>query len=208
MTCAEFDARLCDYIDETLSPEERAVVENHLATCAPCAELARDASGVLAFLERVPEPELPPALVTRILQQTPAKRPAAVKARSGLGRLFGRWLDPILQPRLVMGMAMTILSFAMLGRFAGIEARQLRPADLHPVKVWEATEDRLHRTWTQAVKYYESLRIVYVVQSRLRDLTATEDDSTTPEGQEKQEQKQEQKTNPNASGGSATAPKQ
>lgn len=81
-----------------------------------------------------------------------------------------------------MGMAMTILSFAMLGRFAGIEARQLRAADLSPVKVWEASEDRAHRAWNRAVKYYQSLRVVYEVQSVLRELTETEEEAgATPQ---------------------------
>jgi hypothetical protein len=40
---------------------------------------------------------------------------------------------------------MTMLSFAMLGRFAGIQVRQLKPADRDPVKVWMAAEDQVHR---------------------------------------------------------------
>jgi hypothetical protein len=121
--------------------------------------------------------------VTRILQQVPTSQPATVKARGAFGKLVGRILDPILQPRLVMGMAMTILSFAMLGRFAGIEARQLRPADLSPVKIVEASEDKLHRAWNRAVKYYQSLRVVYEVQSVLRELTETEEEAGAPASQ-------------------------
>lgn len=87
---------------------------------------------------------------------------------------------------------MTILSFAMLGRFAGIEARQLRPGDLQPAKVWEAAEDQANRALTRAVKYYDSLKIVYILQSRLREITDTGDDGLTPEDRE-QERKLEQK---------------
>ncbi|MCC6364055.1 MAG: zf-HC2 domain-containing protein [Bryobacterales bacterium] len=192
MTCTELELLLCDYIDGTLRPEERAEAEAHLAGCAACTELHRDSSGVLGFLERIPAVEPPPSLVTRILHQAPAKQPPVNSARSTFGKLLGRWLEPVLQPRLVMGMAMTILSFAMLGRFAGIEARQLRPADLHPAKVWEATEDQVNRAWTRAVKYYESLKIVYVLQSRLREITDTDDDGLTP-ADRRQERKQEQK---------------
>ena len=68
-----------------------------------------------------------------------------------------------------MGMAMTVLSFALLGRYVGM--RQLRPADLDPVKVWAATEDRAHRVWERGVKYYESLRVVYEIESRLKEWT-------------------------------------
>jgi anti-sigma factor RsiW len=183
MTCTELELLLCDYIDGTLPAAERRNAEVHLAECAACAELARDSAAVIAFVGRVADVEPPHALVTRILQQVPTSQPATVKARGAFGKLVGRILDPILQPRLVMGMAMTILSFAMLGRFAGIEARQLRPADLSPVKIVEASEDKLHRAWNRAVKYYQSLRVVYEVQSVLRELTETEEEAGAPASQ-------------------------
>lgn len=181
MNCADVELLLCDYVDGTLAPAEHKIVEAHLAACAACAELARDSQAIVAFVERAATVEPPPALVTRILQQIPTQQPVAVKLKSGSSSWIRRLFEPILQPRLVMGMAMTILSFAMLGRFAGIEARQLRVADLNPVKVWEASEDRGHRAWNQAVKYYQSLRIVYEVQSMLRQLTENEDETTQPD---------------------------
>lgn len=167
--CAELDVLLCDYVDGTLAAPVRADVERHLGACPTCAELARDSATAVAYIDRAAEVEVPPALVSRILQQTQVREPVITKARKGLSGLLQRWLEPVLQPRLVMGMAMTILSFAMLGRFAGIEARQLRASDLEPAKVWMAMEDQAHRSWNRAVKYYESLRLVYEIQSRLRE---------------------------------------
>jgi len=66
---------------------------------------------------------------------------------------------------------MTILSFSMLGKFAGISLRQLTPADLNPVKLWQGLDDRAHRAWDRTVKFYESLRLVYEIQTRVRELT-------------------------------------
>ncbi|WP_395621662.1 hypothetical protein, partial [Dokdonella sp.] len=43
--------------------------------------------------------------------------------KSGARNWISRLLEPVLQPKFAMGMAMTILSFSMLGRFAGIEPR-------------------------------------------------------------------------------------
>ena len=180
MTCSELELQLCDYIDGTLASDERARVDGHIGTCASCRELLADSRGVLEFIERVPEVQVPPVLVSRILQQAPTRPVTASAATQGF---FSRLFEPILQPRLVMGMAMTVLSFAMLGRFAGIEARQLRASDLNPVAVWEATEDRAHRTWTRAVKYYQSLKIVYELQNRLQELTETEEpEALSPDG--------------------------
>ena len=81
-----------------------------------------------------------------------------------------KWLHPVLQPRLAMGMAMTVLSFAMLERCTGIRVQHIQPADLNPVRVWAGVEDRALRVKDRAVKYYENLRFVYEIETRLRDL--------------------------------------
>ncbi|MEO8025629.1 MAG: hypothetical protein ABI823_04120 [Bryobacteraceae bacterium] len=169
MNCAEFDNLLCDYVDQTLHGEQKSACAQHIAECAECAELAKDCLAAAGFLERVAAVEPPPELVTRILFDVTSGRATAQFKQSPVRRLFGRWLEPILQPRFAMGMAMTVLSFAMLGRFSGIQVRQLKPSDLDPVKVWGALDDKAHRTWERGVKYYESLKLVYDIQTRLKD---------------------------------------
>ncbi len=168
MTCAELEILLSDYVDGTLAGERKAEVEGHLAACAACAEFARDAAGAVAFIGRVSAVEPPPELMTRILFEVRAGKAPSGK-KGWVRRLFGGVLDPLLQPRFVMGMAMTILSFSMLGRFAGVPVRQLKASDLDPAKIWTAAEHKVNRGWLAAVKYYESLRFVYEVQSRLRE---------------------------------------
>jgi len=169
MTCPDVEILLAEYVDGTLQVEQKSAVESHLAGCVACAALARDAAAAVAFLERTPGVEAPPELVTRILFEI-TSGPSRTAVKPGwVRRAFGNWLEPVLQPRFAMGMAMTVLSFAMLGRFSGIQVRQLKPSDLDPVKVWMAAEDRLHRTWERGVKYYESLRLVYDIQTRLKE---------------------------------------
>jgi len=169
MNCSEFDNLLCDYVDGTLHGEQKSAVEQHIAECGECAELAKDCLAGAGFLERVAVVEPPPELVTRILFDVTSGRATAQLKQSATRRLFGKWLEPILQPRFAMGMAMTVLSFAMLGRFSGIQVRQLKPSDLDPVKVWATLDDKAHRAWNGAVKYYESLKLVYDIQTRLKD---------------------------------------
>ena len=70
-------------------------------------------------MERVPEVEPPPELLAKIAFQIPAESASEMRCSSWV---LG-WLQPLIQPRFAMGMAMTILSFSMLGRFAGIEVR-------------------------------------------------------------------------------------
>jgi hypothetical protein len=177
MTCAEFEILLCDYVDGTLHAGERTALENHLSECSACKQLSEDVSGVTAFFERVPQVTPPAELLTRILHQAPMGSGAAVERlpnepRPSWGkRLFGGLMQGWLQPRYVMGMAMTILSFSMLARFAHIEPRQLRPSDLDPVKVWQGIDDHSHRVYDRAMKYYDNLRLVIEIQSRLREWT-------------------------------------
>ncbi len=171
MTCADLEILLADYVDGTLHGPEKSALERHLAECAACSELARDAAGAVAFMERSAAVEPPPELVTRILFEITNGPSHAVIKPSWVRRLFGKWLEPVLQPRLAMGMAMTVLSFVMVGRLSGIEVRQLKPSDLDPVKVWMAVDDRMHRTWERTMKYYESMRLVFEIQTRLKEWT-------------------------------------
>jgi len=180
MTCAEFEILLCDYVDGTLHAGERTALESHLSGCPACKQLSEDVAGVTAFFERVPQAEPPAELLTRILHHAPMG-PGAVTERlpsdprpSWAKRLFGGLFQSWLQPRYVMGMAMTILSFSMLARFAHIEPRQLRPSDLDPVKVWQGIDDHSHRVYDRAMKYYDNLRLVIEIQSRLREWTDQE----------------------------------
>ena len=175
MNCADVEILIADLVDGALDSQDRAAqksaLEGHLKTCANCADLARDAQAAVAFMGRAADTEAPPELVTRILFEVTNGPSRAVVKPTLTRRLFGKWLEPVLQPRFVMSMAMTVLPFAMLGRLSGIQVRQLKPADLDPVKVWLAAEDRVLRTWERGMKYYESLRLVYEIQSRLKEWT-------------------------------------
>ncbi|HEY1341785.1 MAG TPA: zf-HC2 domain-containing protein [Bryobacteraceae bacterium] len=164
MNCADLEILICDYVDGTLAPAEKAEVERHFAQCPACAELARDSAAAVGFMERAAAVEPPPELITRILFDAPwSTGKSKTKQRGWLGKL----LAPVLQPRFAMGMAMTILSISMLARFIGVP-RELRPADFEPAKIWAGMEDRAVRTWARTVKFYDNLKFVYQIQTTLR----------------------------------------
>ena len=170
MTCAELEILLADYVDGTLHSAQKSALEAHSAGCMACGELVRDVTGVAAFIERAGDLEPPPELVTRILFEIPqAARIAAKDKVQGIWRRIAGWFQPALQPKFAMGMAMTILSFSMLGQLTGVQVRQLKPADLDPVRVWATIDSQAQRTWERAVKYYENLKLVYEVQTRLKE---------------------------------------
>ena len=182
MTCAEVDILLAEYAEGNLRGEPKAAVEAHLSECRLCAALAQDAAEAIAFFERVPDVEAPPELVTKLLFEAGS---GAARKPSILQRMLGGWAGPILQPRVAMGMAMTMLSIAWLLRIGGVSERQLTPADLDPVKVYHSAEDRVLRWWGRGVQYYENLRVVYEIQTRLQEWGQEQPPQLAPQGDKK-----------------------
>lgn len=176
LNCAEFEILLCDAADGQLRGEAQTAFEAHRQSCTACREYAADVLGVTAFIERVAVVEPPKELITKILFDIPGGRSSASTEkksafRAALARVFG----PVLAPRLAMGMAMTVLSLSMLAQVFKVPVRQLKPADLDPVKIWVSVDDQAHRAWNRAVKYYENIRLVFEIQSRLQEWTEQEE---------------------------------
>jgi hypothetical protein len=165
MNCAEFEIRLADLIDGTLPSDQRPLVDAHIAECAACAALATDASAVTSLISRATAVDPPAAMVNKILFEATHGLSRAETKPSWFSRLFG----PMVQPRLAMGMAMTVLSIFMLGRQLEISGRQLTNSDFGPSRVWTVAENRVQRIWDRIVKEYEDLRFVYEVQTQLRE---------------------------------------
>ena len=164
MNCAELELLICDYVDGTLSADMKSTVESHLTQCPACAELARDSASAVAFMETAAEVGPPPELVTRILFDAPWRKNKITK---GVRARVKGWFGPILQPRFVMGAAMTILSFSILARFAPV--RPIKASDLQPSAVWHGLENRVMDAWDRSVKFYDNLKFVYQIQTTLRE---------------------------------------
>ena len=170
MNCVELDNLLCEYVDGTLDAAARKAVECHLAGCAACAELARDSAAAVGFMERVAEVEPPAELVNRILFAAPWWQNQKSKPRKWLAGIF----SPILQPRYAMSFAMTVVSFSLLSSV--IPLRSIRPDDLRPAKVWANVEMRAEYAWGRVEKFYDNLKVVYKIQTTLRDWQQREED--------------------------------
>ena len=176
MNCAESEIAICGYVDGTLAPAQKAELERHLAECPACAGVARDSAAAVAFMGRAEAVEPPPELITRILFEGPWN---AGKAKPAVWR---KWmtaaLTPILQPKFAMGMAMTILSLAMLWRSVG--PAPLRARDLRPSRIWATLEDRGVYAWGRTVKFYENLKFVYEIQSTLHQWQRQQEEEQRP----------------------------
>lgn len=185
MKCAEFEILLSDSLDGVIGPDGQARLDEHARVCAACAELAADCGAAVAFLGKVEPVEPPAELVNRIVFQAPAGAEARPRheAKNKWSAVFGGWFAPLLQPRLAMGMAMTILSFSMVGRLLGLQERQLTMADLEPSRVVATLDLKVHRAYDRAVKYYENVRLVYLIQTQLREWSAQEEEERRMQSQ-------------------------
>jgi hypothetical protein len=172
MNCADVEIVLCDYLDGTLAAERRAELESHLASCALCAEFAKDAGAGLAYLEHIPDAIPPQELLTRIMDQAPAggllQSVAGWREAGGFRKWLHRMLAPVLQPRYGFGAFMTILSLSMMTQCSGVQVRDLKAEDLNPERVWVNLETKVERIYDRSIKTYESMRLVYEVRQELR----------------------------------------
>src|SRR2546426_1138672 len=103
LTCADVEILLADYVDQNLQDREVSELKAHFATCPECSALAADAAYAVAFMERSAVVEPPPELVNKILFEIGnGPRRSMVKPTLGrrlFGNVFGKWLEPVLQPR-------------------------------------------------------------------------------------------------------------
>src|SRR5581483_3158962 len=122
-------------------------------------------------MERAADVEPPPELVTRILYDAPWNtEKASSRKRSWLAALLG----PVMQPRIVMGMAMTMLSLSMMAKFMG-PSKPLKAEDLKPAAVWNSIQTKADYAWNRTVAFFDHLKIVYQIQTVLQKLQQDEE---------------------------------
>lgn len=198
MHCVEFDALLSEALDGALRGERRARFDRHRETCPGCATLYQEAQGGLAWLSELEEVEPPRNLVHNILALTSG---AAAKAAEAAPKL-PLWMQvraqalavfaPVMTPRFAMSMGMAFFSITLVLNMAQIRIKDLTPHNL---------SHTFYSSENKVMKYYENMRLVYEIESRVRDLRNANDD-TQREREDKdrrqrknQDQTQEQNQN-------------
>jgi len=180
MQCQEFDALLADALDGLLTGTRLAAFEAHAKVCSSCGPLAAGAKSGRQWLKSLPEVEPPVHLVANILASTTGvdtqRLRADVAVRDTSPSIFDRaraWLDSaaspvwgvVRQPRFAMSFAMVFFAGSL-----GLSMLGLKPTDLQQVSLRpSAIRHAYHTTQGRVVKYYENIRLVYEVESRLRE---------------------------------------
>src|SRR5271167_419941 len=194
MQCVEVEALLAEALDGTLHGSALAAFEAHRDSCPACRVMVEETSSGMHWLKGLDEIEPPRHLVHNILAQTIGQipEPRATQAPQGeswLGRLKGKLspvFAPVVTPRFAMSFGMAFFSITMLLSIAGFHVADLRHVDLS-VKGISKT---YYSTQARVVRYYENIRLVYEIETRVRDLRRV----ATP--QNKQEEPTQQKNQP------------
>src|SRR5579864_6157895 len=179
MQCSEFDALLSEVLDQRLTGEKLESFQAHARGCPTCGPLLAEADAGLRWLHELVEVEPPVTLMNNILAATTgidtvrlhgtarAQAPATWfdRMQNWANQLVGPILGVAKQPRFAMSFGMAFFSLSLTMSLTGVKLSDLRHADLRP----SAIKRSYYETSGKVVKYYENIRFVYEIESRVRE---------------------------------------
>jgi hypothetical protein len=201
MQCVEVEALLAEALDGTLQGSTLAAFEAHQQSCATCQAMIAESKAGMQWLKGLDDAEPPRNLVHNILAQTIGALPSehvvpAPRGEGWLEKLKGRLAPvfaPVVTPRFAMSFGMAFFSITMLLGIAGFHFADVRHLDLSSKGITKT----YYETQARVMRYYENMRLVYEIESRVRDLRRA---ATPDSSQDKKQQQQETPApNPNPS---------
>lgn len=181
LSCEDWEILLTEELDELLPAEKRADFEAHGASCEVCAQLlgqARQGREWMRFLEA--EPEAPAGMVERILGKTSGVAATGPLALGGgpiaaTPHVLGLPVRRVMwDSRMLMTAAMAFFSIALTLNLAGVRLTKLKLSDLTPANLEMNLTRQFYGAKGSLVRYYDNLRLVYEVESKMRDLRRSE----------------------------------
>jgi hypothetical protein len=184
MQCHEFDGLVNDALDGVLTGSKLDAFQAHTRTCSACGPLFAEVQAGRNWLKDLTEVEPPASLVNNILASTTGvdtQRLRVNVSAASRTRLGSTWweraqawasgsLQPIWatvrQPRFAMSFGMAFFSLSVALSVLGVKPADLRSVSLRPT----AIRHTYYNTQARVVRYYENIRFVYEVESRVREL--------------------------------------
>jgi hypothetical protein len=191
MQCVEFDALLADALDGTIGGTNRIRFDAHRTSCVACASMFEETQAGLSWLKALPEINPPAGFAERVLLATSGVRSTAKaetkeswmdRVRDAFTQGFRPVWTTVMQPRFAMSFGMAFFSITLVLNVAGVKVSSLKSVDLRP----SAIKRTYYEASGRVVKYYENIRFVYELETRVRELKR----AATPD--EKPDQKQDQ----------------
>jgi hypothetical protein len=199
LQCSQFEALLADALDGVLTAEVQRDFDAHGRTCPLCGPMLAEAREGMFWLESLEDVEPPKNLIHNILAATsmavtPSGEPSQVrKARTG----FRPILAAFFRSRFATSFSMAFFSLSLTLTVAGVRISDLGKVDWHPSALRKALVLQYTHVESSVVRYYENMRLVYEVETRVRELRK----ATTPAEDTDKKEKPKEK-GPNDTSGS------
>jgi hypothetical protein len=184
MQCHEFDSLLSDALDGLLTGSQLDRFQTHARSCSACGPLLAEVEAGRNWLKELTEVEPPAGLVSKILASTTGvdtqrlrvnvSAPTTISVWERVQAWASAWVAEIVQPvwgtvrqpRFAMSFGMAFFSLSV-----GLSVLGVKPADLRQISLRPAAiRHTYYNTQARVVRYYENIRFVYEVESRVREL--------------------------------------
>jgi len=200
MQCQEFDGLLSDALDGVLTGAKLDTFHAHVRTCSACGPLFAEVQAGRNWLKDLTEVEPPVSLVTSILASTTGVDTQRLRANVSVPQSRMGWMaraqawvseavqpvwGTVRQPRFAMSFGMAFFALSVGLSVLGVKPADLRSISLRPSAVRHA----YYNTQARVVRYYENVRIVYEMESRLREFKRTVAPAQRPAGESAPEKK-------------------
>jgi hypothetical protein len=181
LLCSDFDGLLSDALDSVLTGAKLEAFHAHARSCSVCGPLFAEVEAGRTWLKGLTEVEPPASLVTSILASTTGVDTQRLRVNVSAQQPQVSWLQrvqawasgaiqpiwgTIRQPRFAMSFGMAFFSLSVALSVIGVKPTDLRQVSLRP----SAIRHTYYNTQARVVRYYENIRLVYEVESRVREL--------------------------------------
>src|SRR6202046_3116663 len=176
----ELDVLLTDALDGVLTSLQLDRFQAHARICPACGPLFAEVEAGRNWLKDLREVEPPVSLVTNILASTTgvdtqrlwvnvaAPQPRVTwleRAQAWASAAMQPIWETVRQPRFAMSFGMAFFSLSVALSVLGVKPADLRQVSLRPV----AIRHTYYNAQARVVRYYENIRFVYEVESRVRE---------------------------------------
>ncbi len=229
LQCSEFEAMMADALDMddvlnmdgmgmdrtrfeakngVLTAEARQAFDAHSRSCQVCGPLLADAREGMLLLQAIEELEPPKNLMHNILAATSMKE---ARAQATDDRASKGWLAPVLRTfrpslaglmrsRFATSFAMAFFSLSLTLTLAGVKFSDVSRIDWHPSALRRNVVLGYTQIEARVARYYDNLRVVYEVESRVRELKKNTTPRQNNDNNNKPEQQNQNKPAPDTSG--------
>jgi len=181
MQCQEFDGLLSNALDGVLTGAQLDRFQAHVRTCSACGPLFAEVEAGRNWLKDLTEVEPPVSLVMNILASTTGVDTQRLRANVAAPQPRITWVEraqawaseamqpiwaTVRQPRFAMSFGMAFFSLSVALSVLGVKPADLRQVSLRPT----AIRHTYYNTQARVVRYYENIRVVYELESRVREL--------------------------------------